>query len=118
MPNMKDIQKQAADLMGFTQKSVGKIQARKDFFSLVDAVGTTCSAFEITDHDKPVAVLMSYQHYVLLVAKICMLTKIQLKTPPPNLIGSIKIKTENLESASERISAKFAKSLKNTASKL
>jgi PHD/YefM family antitoxin component YafN of YafNO toxin-antitoxin module len=118
MPTLKEIEKQAADLMGFTQESIGKTQARKEFFPLVDGLGKTSSAVEITDHDKPVAVLLSYQNYVSLVAKLCMLSKVQALKSPPNLIGSIKIKTDDLEAASADIAAKFKKSLQESADNL
>ncbi|MBK7750590.1 MAG: type II toxin-antitoxin system Phd/YefM family antitoxin [Candidatus Obscuribacter sp.] len=118
MPNLKDIEKQAAKLMGLSQKSIGKTQARKEFFPLVDALNASASSVEITDHDKPVAVIMSYQNYVALTAKLCMLSKQHTVSEVPNLIGSIKIRTNNLEAASQRASDIFAKSLKDTRKKL
>ncbi|MDQ5934689.1 MAG: Antitoxin [Cyanobacteriota bacterium erpe_2018_sw_21hr_WHONDRS-SW48-000092_B_bin.40] len=118
MPNLDDIEKQAAVLMGYTQQSIGKTQARKEFFPLVDALSTSSSVVEITDHDKPVAVLLSYQNYVALVAKLNMLTKASAQQPATNLMGSIRIKTNNLEAASQRVAARFSKSLDETAGKL
>jgi len=118
MPSQKDIEQQAATLMGFTQQSVGKTQARKNFFPLVDSLTTAASAVEITDHDKPVAVLLSYQHYMALASKLCMLAKTPASPKSPNLIGSIKLKTDNLEAASEKIAEQFKRSLKDTASSL
>ncbi|MBZ0189380.1 MAG: hypothetical protein K8F91_24255, partial [Candidatus Obscuribacterales bacterium] len=76
------------------------------------------SAVEITDRDKPVAILLSYQNYMALAAKLCMLTKDQFQHAPPNLIGSIKIKTGSLESASEKVAEKFKKSLDKSAGNL
>lgn len=104
--------------MGFTQKSIGKTQARKDFFPLVDSLTTSASAVEITDHDKPVAVLLSYQHYMALTSKLCMLAKSPAQPKSPNLIGSIKLKTGNLEAASEKIAEQFKQSLKDTTGSL
>ena len=118
MPSQKDIEKQAATLMGFTQQSVGKTQARKNFFPLVDSLNTTASAVEITDHDKPVAVLLSYQHYIALASKLCMLANTPANPKSPNLIGSIKLKTDNLQAASERIAKQFKQSLKDSAGSL
>jgi prevent-host-death family protein len=118
LPNVDDIDFEAAALMGYTQQSIGKTQARKEFFPLVDALSTTSSIVEITDHDKPVAVLLSYQNYVALAAKLSMLTKASAQLPAPNLMGSIRIKTNNLEAASQRVAARFAKSLDETAGKL
>jgi PHD/YefM family antitoxin component YafN of YafNO toxin-antitoxin module len=104
--------------MGFTQQSVGKTQARKDFFPLVDSLTTSASAVEITDHDKPVAVLLSYQHYIALTSKLCMLAKSPAYPKPPSLISSIKLKTDNLEAASEKIAEQFKRSLKDATSSL
>jgi len=118
MPSLKDIEKQAAMLMGFTQQSVGKTQARKEFFPLVDSLSTSASAVQITDHDKPVAVLLSYHHYMALASKVCMHAKTAAHPKLPNLIGSIKIKTDNLEAASEKIAEQLKQSLKDTASSL
>ncbi len=118
MPNLDEIEKHAAAVMGYTQQSIGKTQARKEFFPLVDALSTTSSVVEITDHDKPVAVLLSYQNYVALAAKLSMLTKASAQQAAPNLIGSITIKTDNLEAASQKIADSFAESRDETASKL
>ena len=118
MPSRKDIEKQAATLMGFTQQSVGKTEARKNFFPLVDSLTTSASAVEITDHDKPVAVLLSYQHYIALASKLCMLAKTPAYPKPPNLVGSLRLRTDNLEAASDKIAEQFNQSLKNTASGL
>lgn len=118
MPSKDDIEKQAASLMGFTQHSIGKTQARKEFFPLVDSLNTSASAVEITDHDKPVAVLLSYQHYIALVSKLCMLAKITANPKSPNLMGSIKLKTTNLKAASEKIAKRFKRSLNDTAGDL
>jgi prevent-host-death family protein len=118
MPSKEDIEKKAATLMGFTQQSVGKTQARKNFFPLVDSLTTAASAVEITDHDKPVAVLLSYQHYIALTSKLCMLAKAPVHPAAPNLIGSIKLNTDNLDAASEKIAKQFKRSRKNTAKSL
>jgi prevent-host-death family protein len=55
--------------LGLTPQTVGKMQARKEFFSLVDSLCSANSAVEITDHGEPVAVLLSYQNYVALTAR-------------------------------------------------
>lgn len=118
MPSKENIKKQAAELLGLSQQSIGKTNARKNFFPLVDSLNSSASAVEITDHDKPVAVLLSYEHYVALASKLCMLAK-ETKSPyTPNLVGSVKIKTANLDAASERAAKQFNKSLKNTARNL
>ncbi len=118
MSNLKDSQKKAATLMGFTQKSMGKTQARREFFPLVDSLSTTSSIVEISDHNKPVAVLLSYENYAALTAKLCMLANAANQHPMPNLMGSIKIVTDDLDEASKRISEKFEKSVKQSVKKL
>ena len=118
MPSKENIEKQAATLMGFTQQSIGKTQARKDFFPLVDSLTSSASAVEITDHDKPVAVLLSYEHYIALTSKLCMLAKTSAYPKSPNLIGSIKLRTDDLEAASEKAAEQFKQSRKDSASSL
>lgn len=119
MSSKEEIEKQAATLMGFTQMSIGKTQARKEFFPLVDSLSTSASAVEITDHDKPVAVLLSYQHYLALASKLCALAKQSNNvTATQSLIGSIKLKTGSLETSSKKIAKQFHRSLNNTASNL
>jgi prevent-host-death family protein len=118
MPSIKNIENQADSLMGLTHLSVGKTQARKEFFPIVDSLNASASAVEITDHDKPVAVLLSYQHYIALVSKLCMHAKATPHACSPNLVGSIQIKADNLETASDNIAEQFSESLRNTASDL
>jgi len=118
MPNLKNIEKQAAKLLGLTRQTIGKTQARKDFFPLIDALSSDGLAVEITDHEKPVAVLLSYQNYVALTAKLCMLANASSKPHSPDLIGSVQITTRDLGAASERIARKFKTSLKDTAGSL
>jgi hypothetical protein len=114
MPNLKDIEKQAAALLGYTVQSVGKTQARQKFFPMVNGLSASASVVEITDHDKPVAVLLSYHHFVALTTKLCMLGKISDHPKPPDLIGSIQINCSSLEVASERVAATFKQSIERT----
>lgn len=120
MANLEDIEKKAANLMGLSQQSIGKTQARKEFFPLVDSLGENSSTIEITDHNKPVAVLLSYHHYIALTSKLCMLSKEQdqEKDNGPNLTGSIKIKSKSLEESSKKVADKFKKSLKESSKQL
>lgn len=101
--------------LGLNPKTVGKAQARKDFFPLVDSLTGANSAVEITDHDKPVAVLLSYQNYVALTAKACRNTGVKASTP--NLIGSLTINSD-LEAASKEIAGMFEASLEKSAGSL
>jgi hypothetical protein len=102
--------------LGLTPQTVGKTQARKEFFPLVDSLCSANSAVEITDHDKPVAVLLSYQNYVALTAKACAQAG-SAKPQSPNLIGSVVINSD-LNAASEKIAGMFRVSLDESAGKL
>ncbi len=105
-------------MLGLTQHTVGKTQARQEFFPLVDALSADCAAVKITDHNKPVAVLLSYQKYVALTAKLCMLSKNLNKPIDPDLIGSVQITSADLNAASKKIAQKFKASLKESAGNL
>ena len=75
----------------------------------------------LNDIAKQAAAILRYRDCVALVAKFCMHAKapVQQAMPAtPNLIGSIKIKTNNLETASQRIADSFARSIDETAGKL
>jgi prevent-host-death family protein len=108
-------EKKAAAL-GLTPKTVGKTQARKEFFPLVDSLCSANSAVAITDHGEPVAVLLSYQNYVALTAKACAHAG-SVKPQPPNLIGSVIINSD-LDAASKKIAGMFKVSLDGSAGKL
>lgn len=118
MQSKETIKNQVAALLGVTQQSIGKTNARKNFFPIVDSLNSSASAVEITDHDRPVAVLLSYEHYIALASKLCMLAKEAENTYSQNLVGSIKIKSSDLEAASERISKRVKDSIKNSAKSL
>jgi|ERR1700733_11503816 hypothetical protein len=117
MPSLEDIEKQAAAMLGLKTESIGKTQARQNFLPLVDSLSHSASAVEITDHDKPVAILLSYNHWLVLASKLCMLQKGQAPGKSLNLIGSVQINSD-LEQASRKVAAKFKKSMKATAKKL
>jgi prevent-host-death family protein len=108
-------EKKAAAL-GLTPQTVGKTQARKEFFPLVDSLCSANAAVEITDHGEPVAVLLSYQNYVALTAKAYARAG-SLKRQSPNLIGSVVINSA-LDSASEKIAGMVRVSLDESAGKL
>ena len=113
---MADLTEKKTAALGMTLQTIGKTQARKEFFPLVDGLRSANSAVEITDHDEPVAVLLSYQNYVALTAKACAHAGV-VKPQPPNLIGSVVINSD-LDSASEKIAGKFKVSLDESAGKL
>lgn len=118
MGSLRDMEEKAASILGFKRQTMGKTQARQEFFPLVDALTESCLAVEITDHNKPVAVILSYQKYVALAAKVCMLSNELKKPSNPDLVGSIQVNGKNLEAASQRIAKKFKSSMKETAGKL
>ena len=113
---MGNLTEKTTAALGLTLKTVGKTQARKEFFPLVDSLCSANSAVEITDHDEPVAVLLSYQNYVALTVKACAHVG-SVKPQSPNLIGSLII-TSDLDAASEKIAGMFKVSLDESAGKL
>jgi len=117
MTKVEELKNQGATMLGLTCSTIGKTQARQNFLPLVEDLNKTCSAVEITDHEKPVAILLSYSHWVALMSKLAMLVKQQRMVKPPNLVGSVEI-VGDLDAASKKAAAKFSASLKNTAEKL
>lgn len=115
---MANITDKKAAALGLTSKTVGKTQARKDFFPLVDSLSTANAAVQITDHDKPVAVLLSYQNYVALTAKASANVGLSLSIPKaPNLVGSVKINSD-LETASKTAASRLKNAVEQSAGKL
>jgi prevent-host-death family protein len=104
-------------MLGLTCSTIGKTQARQQFLPLVEELHKTSSAIEITDHEKPVAILLSYSHWVALMSKLAMLAKPEKTVKPPNLVGSVEI-VGDLDAASKKAAAKFSASLKKTTEKL
>ncbi len=116
--NDTDTQTQLAGLLGVKHESVGKTQARQNFLPLVDGLSQSALAVEITDHDKPVAMLVSYNHWVALVAKLRMLSnKDQFASSRPNLIGSVEV-VGDLEEGSQIVADAFSRSIKESAENL
>ncbi|CAN5458454.1 hypothetical protein BH11CYA1_BH11CYA1_00360 [soil metagenome] len=114
---LNELQKQVVAILGEKPESVGKTQARQNFLPLVDALSQTGTAIEITDHDKPVAVLLSYSHWLAIIAKLTMLSKNDQVSLPLNLVGSIQI-TGDLAAGSKKAAAFFSQSLQKTVNKL
>lgn len=102
--------------LGLAAQTVGKTQARKEFFPLVDSLAAGNLAVEITDHDEPVAVLLSYQNYVALSAKACLHAG-HVKPKTPNLVGSIVI-NRDLGSASAEFGKLFETTVDESAGNL
>lgn len=114
---LEDMKRQATEMLGLNPELIGKTQARQKFLPLVDALSQRASAIEITDHDKPVAVLLSYNHWLALASKLRMLSNKEFSVGPPNLVGSVQIMVD-LEAASSKLPAKFKKSIRESAKKL
>ena len=112
-----DVDKFTAAALGANILSMGKTQARKEFLPLVDSLAQGHAAIEITDHDVPVAVLLSYQNYVTLISKLAMLNP-SLCKPKPSLVGSLQIMTDDLEAASAEIAEQFHLSIEQSAAAL
>lgn len=113
MAKAEELKNQGAKFLGLNYSKIGKTQARQKFFPLVEDLHKTCSAVEITDHEKPVAILLSYNHWVALMSKVAMLSKQERLVKPPDLVGSIEI-INDLDAASKKLAAKFSRSHKNT----
>jgi prevent-host-death family protein len=113
---MANLAEKKTAALGLTAQTVGKTQARKEFFPLIDSLCSANSAVEITDHGEPVAVLLSYQNYVALTAKACVHAG-HVKRKVPNLLGSVVINTD-LDAASAKIADIFKVSVDESAGSL
>ncbi len=84
--------------LGLKSETMGKTQARQDFLPLVASLETNKRLIEITDQARPVAVLLSYEHWTMLISKLASLSDIDSRRL--DLKGSIQI-VGNLDSASK-----------------
>ena len=114
---LSDLEKQTAAILGLKQKSIGKTQARQQFLPLVDDLNRQAALVEITDHETPVAMLLSYNHWLALMSKLMMLSKKEQLGQPLNLIGSVEV-VQDLEAASKKAAEKFKRSTKESGKKL
>jgi hypothetical protein len=110
------IHEQTSALLGLGTESIGKTHARQKFLPIVSDLKMHPRTVEITEQDIPVAVLLSYNHYVTLISQLSKLTKKAPKTKP-NLMGTV-IVVGDLEAASKRIGEKFKQAVKQSAAKL
>ena len=95
-----------------TLKKFGKAQARDQFGPIVESLSTGDGIVEVTDYGKVAAVMMSYKHYLWLVARANMPI-----TPKVKLAGSAKL-AGDLETASQEINDSILNSLNKTAREL
>lgn len=118
MANLEDFDKKASALFGLRKRTVGKTQVRREFLPLVDTLKDNNTAIEITDHDKPVAVLIGYEQYVSLMTKACLVAETAEKPGANSLLNSIELRTDNLEAASAKVAELFEKSIRESLEKL
>jgi len=104
--SLDGLKKRGADILGVTSTSVGKTQARQNLLPLVDNLNKTHTILEITDHEQPVAVLLSYNNWLTLISKLVFLTE-NKPDIPVDLMGSVTI-VGNLEEGSRRAAAEFS----------
>lgn len=108
--------KKKASTLGLKPKTVGKTQARNEFFPLVASLNAANAVVEITDHDEPVAVLLSYQNYLALIAKAS-INAPMVRESEPDLMGSVTINSD-LEAAGEEIAELFKTAIDKSAGSL
>jgi PHD/YefM family antitoxin component YafN of YafNO toxin-antitoxin module len=102
-----------SSLLGLRTERVGKTWTRQNFLPLVDDLKKHPRAIEITDRDKPEAVLLNYDHYVSLILKLSTLTA-PLQKKRFSLAGSVTI-LGDLESGSKAIAEDFEKAIERSA---
>jgi prevent-host-death family protein len=96
--------------------SMGKSELRQAFLPLVSELQAHPKVVEITDRDRPVAVLLSYQHYTVLqaLAKKAMTAGVHKKV---SIIGSVEI-LGDFEAASKEIAAEWEQAVERSAAEL
>jgi hypothetical protein len=96
--------------------SMGKTELRQALLPMVSELQVDSKVIEITDRDRPVAVLLSYQHYQALLA----LAKKAMTRPVEQhvfLMGSVEI-LGDLETASREIAAEWEQAIERSAAEL
>lgn len=106
------VEKNAEVLLGLNKQSISKTKAREQFLPLVNELTRFTKAVQITDHDQPVAVLVSYNHWSALISKLSMLSKPQSQ-PRSNLMGSVKI-IGDLEQGSKEAADQFENAVRKS----
>jgi len=103
-----------AGLFGIKSSRIGKTEARQKFLPLVSELANQPGAIEITDHDRPVAVLVSYSHWSAIISK---LARSMDKDSVVDLRGSVKI-IGDLEAASKEAGQELLRSVERRAKNL
>ncbi len=115
-PDKDTIEQNALTLLGLNHQSLSKTKARQQFLPLVNELAQSTKAVQITDHEQPVAVLVSYNHWSALLSKLSMLSK-PVQGLKFNLMGSVKI-IADLESGSQEAAAQFEEAIQKSAETL
>jgi prevent-host-death family protein len=90
-------------------QELGKTEARRLFLHLIDDLRTESTTVAITDRGQPVAVIMGYKHYKILIEALDQDHEVQAH-PLDGLI----IKVGDLEADSKQIKKLFRQSVQNT----
>lgn len=110
------IDNEMANLFGLKRSRIGKTEARQRFLPLVNQLANESMVFEITEHDKPVAMLVSYGRWAAMVSQLKALTK-NAEPKPIDLRGSIEI-LGDLEAGSKRAGEELLRSMRRRAKNL
>ncbi len=110
------LHKQASALLGWGTETIGKTQARQEFLPIVADLNQHPRAIEITDRERPVAMLLAYEHYVALISQLHKLVK-TTSIKKPDLMGSVIINGD-LVAASKEIAKEFETAIERSAADL
>ena len=91
---------------------IGKSEARQNLLPLIRSLHSNKEPIEITEKDKPVAVLMSYSAYELLMTKAGQKKKMSFE-----LVGSLS-ELDDIEAGSKEIAKDLAEALERRANRL
>jgi antitoxin (DNA-binding transcriptional repressor) of toxin-antitoxin stability system len=111
------IEHQTAALFGLKKETMGKTKVRKEFLPLVAELPHGSKTVEITDRDKPVAVLISYTHWSAIISKLTLLMNPTVTIPTIDLIGSVLF-IGNPDTAHKKSTNRFKKAIKKSGRKL
>jgi PHD/YefM family antitoxin component YafN of YafNO toxin-antitoxin module len=111
------IHEQASILLGVGTEIMGNTQARQGFLPLVEDLKKHPRTIEITDRANPVAVLLTYDHYVSLISQLSKLIQKTATKEKVDLMGSVVI-VEDLDAASKEIAEEFVEAVDRSAANL
>lgn len=104
------------NFLGLKSRRIGKTEARQQLLPLINQLANEPMVFEITEHDKPVAMLVSHGRWAAMISKLKSLTK---NTEPKeiDLRGSVEI-LGDLDAGSKEAGEALLRSLKRRAKNL